>query len=115
MGVFAFVAPILPDRLEAWRRFGQELLGSRRGEYEESRRRLGITRELAWFTQVSREEWAILYLEACDAAHVLARLAASEVPFDRWYRQQIAQLHGLDVARAAAWPASELVFEWPAE
>jgi hypothetical protein len=44
----AFVSSILPGKQEEWRRFCQVLQGSRRAEYEESRRRLGITRELAW-------------------------------------------------------------------
>ena len=37
--------PILPGKVEAWRRFCQELAGSRSTLYEASRRRLGITRE----------------------------------------------------------------------
>ena len=37
--------PILGGKAEAWRRFCQEMAGSRASLYEASRRRLGITRE----------------------------------------------------------------------
>ena len=42
------VAPILPERQEAWRRFCQDALDGWRAGYEESRYRLGIRRELRW-------------------------------------------------------------------
>ena len=35
--------PILAGKVEAWRRFCQEISGSRRQMYEASRQRLGIT------------------------------------------------------------------------
>jgi hypothetical protein len=111
VGALAFVAPILPDKLEAWRRFTQELLQSRRREYEESRRRLGITCELAWCTQTAQEELAIVYIEAQDPARVLAQLAASEIAFDRWFRHKWLELHGLDLTGRPPAPG-ELVFEW---
>src|SRR5947209_6288030 len=48
VAVLAFALPILPGKQEAWRRFCQELLESRFCEYQESRQRLGITREVTW-------------------------------------------------------------------
>ena len=35
--------PILPGKLETWRRFCAELQGARREEYAASSRRLGVT------------------------------------------------------------------------
>src|SRR5579859_4773700 len=57
------VLPILPGKQEAWRRFCQELEGSRHGEYEWTRQRLGITKECIWFAQMPQGEMAIVYLE----------------------------------------------------
>ena len=37
-----------PDQEEPWRRFLQELSGSRYEEYAQSRRRLGVTAESVW-------------------------------------------------------------------
>ena len=92
----------------------QEMLESRSGEHEESRRRLGITRELFWYMQTSLGEIAIMYLETEDQAHgqVAVNMAASPLPFDRWFRQQLMELHGVDVTYLRPKFSSELVFEW---
>ena len=45
MPAITFVAPILPNREEEWRRFVQEVVEERLHEYEEFRRRLGIHNE----------------------------------------------------------------------
>ena len=45
MVLLKLAIPILPGRQEAWRRFAQELQGSRRSEHADSRQRLGITGE----------------------------------------------------------------------
>ena len=48
MDPIIWAAPLLPGRSEAWRRFCQELMGSQRAQYVNSRRRLGIGHEEAW-------------------------------------------------------------------
>jgi hypothetical protein len=114
MAAFTFAALILPGKQEAWRRFMQEILESRNGEHEESRRCLGITRELVWFVQTSLGEMAIVYLETEDQEReqVVVNMAASPLPFDRWFRQQLVELLGVDVTHSSPRSSSELVFEW---
>lgn len=107
-----FAWPILPDRSEAWRRFIQEMLGTRRAAYEASRRRLGITRELTWLAQVQRGEVAMVYVETGQPDRVMHDLRESDRPFDRWYRQQVLELHGIDLQDLLAWPPCELIFAW---
>ena len=45
MAAFAFTLPILPGQDEVVRRIGEAVSGELREEYEESRRRLGISEE----------------------------------------------------------------------
>jgi hypothetical protein len=109
------VLPILPGKQEEWRRFCQVLQGSRRCQYEESRQRLGITKELAWLhapPQPPQGEIVVVCLEAEHPQQVLSQLAASDLSFDRWFRQQLLELHGLDVTQAPPGLANELVFVW---
>jgi len=109
------VLPILPGKQEEWRRFCQALQGSRRCQYEESRQRLGITKELAWLyapVQPPQGEIVVVSMEAEHPEQVLLQLAASDILFDRWYRQQLLELHGLDVTEALSRPPNELVFVW---
>src|SRR5690242_11235250 len=99
VAVLAFALPILPGKQEAWRRFCQELRESRCCEYEESRRRLGIRKEVTWFAQTAQGEMAIMYVEADHPEQVFSTLSASDLPFDDWLRQQLVELHGLEVVK----------------
>ncbi len=114
MQAMAFVLPILFGRQETWRRFYQALQGSRHGEYEGSRRRLGITKELVWFTQTPLGEMALVYLETEQPERVILHLAASASPFDHWYRQQLLELHNVDVSQLPLRSLNELIFAWQA-
>ncbi len=104
--------PILPGRQEAWRRFTQELLGTRQLEYAESRRLLGIHHEQVWIRPTAQVDLAIFCLEAENPHRAIFELALSRLPFDCWYRKQIVELHGLGPTYMRLEPAWELVFEW---
>jgi len=112
VAVLVFTLPILPGKQEAWRRFCQELQESRYWEYEESRLRLGITKEVTWFAQAVQGEIAIVWLEAEYPERLFLGLAASDLPFDGWLRQQLLELHGLDVTKLPHDPTHELIFTW---
>lgn len=114
MAILMFALPILPGKQEAWRRFYQELLESRHREYEESRQRLGVTREITWFAQTVPEEIAIVYLETDHSDQVFTGLAESDLPFDGWLRQQLLELHGFEVAKPPHRFTHELIFTWQA-
>jgi len=111
VSAMSIVWPILPGKQEAWRRFCQALLGGRLREYTESRRRLGITKEMVWLAQTPQSDLAIVYLEATHPEQVLLRLGASDIPFDCWLRKQLLELHGLDLTQPPR-PATELVLAW---
>jgi hypothetical protein len=78
----------------------------------ESRRRLGITRELIWLAQTPESDLAMMYVEVQHPEDILVQLGASAHPFDRWLRQQLLELHGLNLTQLASYPANELVLVW---
>jgi hypothetical protein len=101
------------DQEEPWRRFLQELSGSRYDEYAESRRHLGISDESVWLApKPSGGGIAVVYLEAEDLERALRELAESEVPFDTWYEAQMRKLLGCDFARLPRLARGELLFAW---
>ena len=111
--------PILSDKVEAWRRFCQELSGSRRQPYEASRQRLGITFERLALVETTFGATAVTTLEAPDVDRALGQIIASEIPFDVWYRERLQKLHGINLAgyEKYAQPTplpdnQELLFEW---
>jgi len=111
--------PILADKVEAWRRFCQEMAGSRRKSYEASRQHLGITRERLALVETAYGSTAVTTLEAPDIANALGQIIASTSPFDTWYRERLKELHGIDLAgyekfsRREPLPLNQEVhFEW---
>jgi hypothetical protein len=114
MAVLALALPILAGKQEAWRRFCQELQESRYSEYEAARRRLGISREVTWFARTAQGEMALVYMEVAQPERVFAALAASNLPFDEWFRRQLVEIHGFDVASRPRDLACELISSWQA-
>jgi hypothetical protein len=111
--------PILNGKVEAWRRFCQELYGFRRKPYEASRQRLGITHERLALVETSFGSTAVTTLEASDVAQALGQIIASILPFDVWYREKLLELHGVNLAGYEQFaqptplpPNQELLFEW---
>ena len=91
--------PIATGKVEAWRRFCQELSGSRLQSYEASRRRLGITRERLALVESSFGATAVTTLEANNLSLALAEMMASQRPFESWYRERLQELYGITLAR----------------
>ncbi|MBI5959601.1 MAG: hypothetical protein HY866_12745 [Chloroflexi bacterium] len=111
--------PIMAGKVEAWRRFCQELAGSRKQTYEASRRRLGITRERLTLVETAFGSAAVTTLEAPNVDWALGQIISSSLPFDRWYREQVRELHGINLAgyeqflQHTPLPSNqELIFEW---
>jgi hypothetical protein len=111
--------PILSGKVEAWRRFCQELSGSRRQPYEASRQRMGITRERLALVETAFGSMAVTTLEAPDVDRALGQIIASDLTFDVWYRERLQKLHGINLAgyEKYAQPTplpdnQELLFEW---
>lgn len=111
--------PIADGKVEAWRRFCQELSGSQRHRYEASRRRLGITWERLALVESPFGSTAVTTLEAVDVGLALAEIISSDLPFDCWYRERLQDLHGISLTHYEqfALPAppalpQELLFEW---
>jgi len=111
--------PILDGKVEAWRRFCQELYGFRQKRYEASRQRLGITRERLALVETTFGATAVTTLEAPDVAQALGQIIISVLPFDVWYREKLVELHGVNLAgyeqfaQPTPLPSNqELLFEW---
>lgn len=121
MSGIVLTLPIRSGKVEAWRRFCQELSGSRLQTYEASRRRLGVTRERMALVDTGFGAASVTMFEAPDVTQALGEIVASDSPFDRWYRERIQELHGISLTgyESFAKPApppegQEMLFEWVA-
>ena len=83
MAVTTFAAPLLPGKTEAWKAAVAEMTGPRREEFEESCRRMGITRDIVSLQQTPDGDFVVVCLEGDDPNGVVGRYLASDHPFDR--------------------------------
>lgn len=111
--------PILAGKVESWRRFCQELSGSRRMTYEASRQRMGIIRERLALIESIFGATSVTTLEADDMGLALGQIISSNFPFDVWYRERLLDMHGINLDRyeqftvqALLPPDQEVHFEW---
>ena len=105
------------EQEEPWRRFLQDLSGSRFEAYAESKRRLGVFEESVWFApKPFGGGTAVVFLRAEDTERALrglvTELAAPETSFDSWLRREMRELFGCDLARLSHPARGELLFTW---
>lgn len=114
MPAIAFTAPLLPGRTEAERRALESCwVGERREAHQDARRRAGITKESVWLQSGPAGDLAVVYLEADDIEAALACLGGSQEPFDRWFREHVRTVHGIDLADGV--PPSALLLDFDVE
>ena len=119
MSSIVLTFPIVADKVEAWRRFCQEMSGSRLQMYKDSRHRLGITYERLALVETAFGSTAVTTLEAQDMGQALGQIITSIFPFDCWYREQLQELYGVTLTGyemflqpAPASTTQKIHFEW---
>ena len=106
----ALVFPVLPGK-DA-RDIATEMK-SRPREYEESRRRIGITMERAYLQHTPMGDYVIAYLEAeGDALEAFGKLASSDLDIDRYMAKAAKEIHGADFTQPLPGPVPETVAAW---
>ena len=114
MGEAAFAAPILPGKLEVWEQFNTQLDGERHKEFEASRGRHGITREQVWHQQTPMGDFAVVYVQGPGAESMMPSIGSSTDPFDVWFREQVKDIHGIDMTQPPPGPPPALIHQFDA-
>jgi hypothetical protein len=109
MAQMAIALPCLPGGGDRLRQLAKECAGDRRAEFEEFHRRVGLQTEQWYLQQTPQGEVCIVVLEG-DPPGAMAKLAASEHDFDRWFRDQVKAVHGVDFALPPPGPPPEQIF-----
>ena len=94
MESISWFVPILPGKLDAWKAFTEESK-ARMDEHARSRRRAGITRELAALVQTPQGDFTSVFLEAEDLSQAFKSMLASEDPYDKWFVAKTEEVHGM--------------------
>lgn len=92
----AFFVPILPGKKEAALAFAHSLTNERRSEMDNAQ--TTVTKE-SWFLQETPHgDFLIVYYVSPDPEKVHQALAASQEPFDVWFRAQVLEITGIDLS-----------------
>ncbi len=114
MTAITFAVPILPGKTEAWKQAISEIRNARKSEYEESRRRMGLTREVVSLQQSPHADYVVVCLEGDDPGGVVSRYLHSDEPFDRWFAETVLiGTHGMDASQEPP-PVNEVFLDWSA-
>ena len=114
MPATTFAVPLLPGTTDAWKQAVAEMTGPRMAEYEESRRRMGITREVVTLQQTPDGDYVVVCLEGDDPNGMVSRYLNSDEPFDRWFAETILiGTAGMDASQEPP-PPNEVFVDWRA-
>ncbi|MFL5761411.1 MAG: hypothetical protein ACJ789_16945 [Thermomicrobiales bacterium] len=91
------VFPILPAKTEDARAFQRELDTERKDEYARSERAIGITKELWYIAAVPSGDQFVVFMESPDFGRALGQFSQSQDPFDRWFKERLAAVTGVDL------------------
>jgi hypothetical protein len=106
------MAPVLQGKLDKWRSFTDQMNGPRRAEHDASRKRMGMTREVASLMQTPHGDFVCLCHEADSLKTAFQMLAESQEPYDVWSRENAVDIHGITPEMMSKTPAV-VVFDWP--
>jgi hypothetical protein len=86
----AFCLPIIPGQTERARSFARDAYG--RDEFTASRRKLHGSREVVTLTSTPQGDIIAVYVEGDDPTKGNADFAASQEPFDLWFKEQLTAI-----------------------
>jgi len=115
MAQLQIVYLLRPGTQEQWRRLYQEIVESRREQFEASCRHMGITQMQVRLVQLLHSDLMLMTLHTQEPQKTLQELASAERPFERWLRAQLQGLLGWnvqDVVTGLLDSQGDLIFTW---
>jgi hypothetical protein len=93
----AMAAPLGADKLDAWEGWVAELNGPRKAGFDDMNARHGVTDHRAYLQPTPDGNFLVLVVhEGPGGDDFLANVASSEHEFDRWFVENVADLHEID-------------------
>lgn len=112
MPIIVRAFPVLQGKEEDIRKLAAEMAGPRRQEAEEFYKSFAVVRESWHYQETPHGPMVVAVTEVDDDPNVLAReYAESKRPFDRWFKDQVRNLTGIDPDVQPLGPPSELIFD----
>ncbi len=113
MGVFNGMFPILQGKEGAAREFAAETIGARKAGFDELQARGSITRETWAIQETPMGSFMLVWFEG-DVEKSFADLATNDSEFGTWFRKQIQDVTGVDMAQPNDDPPPDVLVDWRA-
>lgn len=113
MGVFNGVFPIQAGKEQAARAFAAETIGARRAGFEEHLTRVGITRETWSLQETPMGSLMVVWFDG-DVEKAFTDLATNDSEYISWFRAQVLDVTGVDLAAPSDAPPPEVLVEYRA-
>ncbi len=97
MDQICLVVPVTPGKTEDARDFMRELEQERKQDYDQSERRIGITKEVWYLARTPAGDQFVAYMECSDFGRALSVFSRSRDEFDMWFKRRLADSAGLDL------------------
>jgi hypothetical protein len=113
MGVFNGMFPVLAGKEQDARAFAAETIGARRAEYDAHLGRGGITRETWTLQETPMGSFILVWFDG-DLEKAFGDLATSDSEFVSWFRDQVLDVTGVDLATPPEGPPPAVLVDWHA-
>jgi hypothetical protein len=110
MALLAMTFPIPAGKTEQWKKFVGELKGQRKEEFAASRKRLGV-RERTFLQHTPHGDMVIVTLEGENPGKAFAEFGQGTDAFTTWFKQQVSEIHGIDLGQPPPGPLSEMIVD----
>jgi hypothetical protein len=110
MAMLAMAFPIPAGKTEQWKKFISELTGARKAEFAASRRSLGV-RERTFLQHTPQGDLVLVTLEGDHPETAFAEFGKRTDPFTVWFKQQVSEIHGMDLGAPPPGPPPQQVID----
>lgn len=111
MAVFNGVFPIQAGKEEAARAFAAETSGARRADFVAHLTQVGITRETWTLQETPMGSLMLVWFEG-DVDKAFATLATDDSEYHTWFRAQVLDVTGVDLAVPPEGPPPDVLIDW---
>jgi len=113
MGVFNGMFPIAEGKEDAARAFAAEAVGARKADFDELQARANVTRETWAMQETPMGSFMLVWFEG-DVEKAFGDLASDNSDFVTWFRGQVKDVTGVDLAQPLAGPLPDVLVNWHA-
>jgi hypothetical protein len=113
MATFNGAFPVLPGKEDAVRAFAKEVAGPRLEQFQAQQAKADVTEELWTLQQTPMGSLVLVYFEG-NVEKAFADIGSDDTEFATWFRAQVLENTGVDLAVPDDSPPPEPVLDWSA-